>query len=52
MGEMEGFGGEELGVISWRGTESEDMLRGSEELFSAFLGIGRGPSSSSRWSSA
>ena len=27
VGEMEGFGGEELGVISLRGTEFEDVLR-------------------------
>ena len=52
VGGMEGIGGEELGVISLRGTEDEDVLRGSEEVFSAFLGIGRGASSSSRWSSA
>ena len=52
VGEMEGFGGEELGVISLRGTEGDDVLWGPEESFSVLLEIGRGGSSSSRYSSA
>ena len=34
MGEVEGFGGEELGVISCRGAEGSDLLVGNEESFS------------------
>lgn len=52
VGEMEGFGGEELGVISLRGTEFEDVLRRYDESISAVLGFGRGASSSSRYSNA
>lgn len=50
--EMEGFGGEELGVISLRGTEGEHVLRGTEESLSVFLEVGRGRSSPSRYSGA
>ena len=52
VGEMDVFGGEELGVISLRGIEGDDVLRGPEESFSVFLEIGRWGSSSSRYSSA
>lgn len=45
MGEMEGLGGEELGVISWRGAEGSDLLGGNEESFSASFEIACGASS-------
>ncbi len=52
VGEVEGLGGEELGVISLRGAEGDDMLGVNEESFSASFGIGRGASSSSSSSGA
>ena len=46
MGEVEGFGGEELGVISWRGAEGGDLLGGNDESFSTSFEIACGASSS------
>ena len=45
VGEVEGLGGEELGVISWRGAECSDPLGGNEESFSASFEIVCGASS-------
>lgn len=50
-GEVEGFGGEELGVISLRGHEGSDLSGGNEESFSASVKIACG-ASSSRYSRA
>ena len=44
VGEVEGLGGEELGVISRRGAEGSDLLGGNEESFSASIEIARGAS--------